>query len=104
MAWFDDNLMRPESAGLLGAALGWLNAPGGNWRVQAFNLLGGLGAATYVAPWLAEAASIKAQSGQLAFAFLLGLVGMNVMAKIIMATKQITRQEILELLTRVLGK
>ncbi len=104
MAWFDDHLMRPESAGLLGAALGWLNAPGGSWRVQAFNLLGGLGAAVYVAPWLAEAASIKSASGQLAFAFLLGLVGMNVLAKLIAAAKKISREEILDVLTRVVGK
>lgn len=100
MSWWDDILMQPESAGTLGAILGALNAPGLTLRDQAFNLLGGLGAAIYLAPWMAERADITSSHGRLAFAFLFGLIGMNLLAKLITTARQIDWSGILQMLTK----
>lgn len=78
-----DDLNRPEAAGTLGAILGALNAPGSSLREQAYNLLAGIGSAIYLAPYIAEQFSVSAHSGRMALAFLAGLIGMNVVAKLI---------------------
>ena len=48
MNW-DDMLHSPDAAGVMGAILGWLSAPGGTLRAQLFNVGAGLGAAIFLA-------------------------------------------------------
>lgn len=78
-----DDFSRPEAAGTLGAILGALNAPGANLREQVYNLLAGIGAAVYLAPYVAEKFALVSPHGKMALAFLAGLVGMNIVAKLI---------------------
>ena len=56
--------------------------------MQLFNIGAGLGAAVFLAPFLAERAGIESQAGQMAFAFIVGLVGMNLLPKLSNAIKQ----------------
>ena len=87
MNWWDDNmtphLVRPEVAGTAGAILGWLKAPGETVRMQAFNLLAGIAAAVYVAPYVTEQLGVTSQAGKFFAAFILGLIGMNLLSKAI---------------------
>lgn len=79
--WFDDSILRPEVAGFAGAMVGLFNAPGRSARERAFNLLAGLSVAWFIAPWVSEYFSINTKNGQMAVAFIVGLVGMNLVAK-----------------------
>lgn len=83
MNWFDDVWVRPESAGVAGALLGLFNAPGETWRLRTFNLGSGVAASWFLAPWVCEVVGITSENGRLALAFLVGLIGMNLVAKII---------------------
>lgn len=104
MTWWDENiapiLMQPASAGVTGAILGALNAPGLTIREQFFNLFAGVGAAIYLAPFLAEEANIQSGHGQLAFAFVVGLLGMNLLAKIIAAGRRADWSMLIDLLSK----
>ena len=84
----EDLIKSPDAAGTAGAILGWLSAPGGTWRDQLFNVGAGFGAAFFLAPYLAERAGLSSRSSQMAFAFVVGLVGMNVLPKLISAAKR----------------
>jgi hypothetical protein len=84
----EDIVKSPDAAGVAGAILGWLSAPGGTLREQLFNILAGLCCAVFLAPWMAERAGIGSQSGRMAFAFIVGLVGMNILPKLIGAAKR----------------
>lgn len=86
MNW-DDMLHSPDAAGVVGAILGWLSVPGGTMRAQLFNVGAGLGAAIFLAPFLAERAGIESQAGRMAFAFIVGLVGMNLLPKLSSAAR-----------------
>lgn len=88
MSW-DELVKSPDAAGVAGAILGWLSAPGGTLRMQLFNVGAGLGAAIFLAPYLAERAGIESQSGRMAFAFIVGLVGMNLLPKLTTAAKSL---------------
>jgi hypothetical protein len=83
-----DDFSRPEAAGTLGAILGALNAPGSTLRERAWNLLAGLGAAVYLAPYAAEKFSLASMPGRMALAFLAGLLGMNIVAKLISGARR----------------
>ena len=85
---FEDLIKSPDAAGTVGAVLGWLSAPGGSLREQLFNISAGVACAVYLAPWLAERANIGSQHGRMAFAFIVGLVGMNIVPKLISAAKR----------------
>lgn len=87
MSW-EDIVKSPDTAGTVGALLGWLSAPGGTLREQLFNVLAGLGAAIFLAPYLAERAGLSSRPSQMAFAFVVGLVGMNVLPKLSAAAKR----------------
>ena len=104
MTWWDDNitpiLMQPASAGVAGAVLGALNAPGLTLREQFFNLLAGVASAIYLAPFLAERADIRSDHGQLAFAFVVGLLGMNLLAKLIAAGRKFDWDALVSLMSR----
>jgi hypothetical protein len=86
MSW-EDIVKTPDVAGTVGAVLGWLSAPGKTLKDQAFNLGAGLAAAMYLAPFLAERFGWESPTGRIAFAFLVGLGGMNLLAKVISAFK-----------------
>lgn len=81
MTWFDDSVLRPEVAGPVGALVGLFHTPGKSLRERAFNMVAGLGAAWFLAPWLTSYLSIDAKNGQMAVAFMVGLVGMNLLSK-----------------------
>lgn len=87
MSWWDEyvvpTIARPEVPATLGAILGWLGAPGTTVRQQAFNFLAGIGSAIYVAPYLAETLGITSQAGTAFFVFVMGMLGMNLLAKTI---------------------
>jgi len=87
MSW-EDLVKSPDAAGVTGAILGWLSAPGGTLREQLFNVGAGLGAAIFMAPYLAERAGLESQAGRMAFAFIVGLVGMNIVPKLLAAAKR----------------
>lgn len=83
MPWYTEYL-KPEAAGMAGALLGFLHAPGSTWRERAFNLTAGVGASIYLAPWISESLiGVTSTKGHLAVAFFTGLVGMNLLSKII---------------------
>lgn len=88
MSW-NDYLHSPDTAGVVGAVLGWLSAPGGTLREQLFNIGAGLGAAIFLAPYLAERAGIGSMAGRMAFAFIVGLVGMNLVPKLSQAMRSL---------------
>lgn len=79
--WFDNTILRPEVAGAAGALVGLFNAPGKTWRERTFNALAGLSTAWFIAPWLSEYFPITTKNGQTALAFVVGLVGMNLVSK-----------------------
>ncbi len=87
MSW-EDIVKSPDAAGTVGALLGWLSAPGGSLREQLFNVGAGLGAAIFLAPYMAERAGLQSKPGLLAFSFLVGLVGMNLLPKLSAAAKR----------------
>jgi hypothetical protein len=84
----EEILKSPDVAGTAGAILGWLSAPGGTLREQLFNVGAGFGAAFFLAPYMAERAGLESRASQMAFAFVVGLVGMNVLPKLISAAKR----------------
>lgn len=98
------HLLRPESAGLVGAVLAFLRAPGATVTQKAFNLLSGVAMAVFVGPWLAEQVHITSRAGLIAFAFVLGLVGMNLVAKLIDRVSSMTWDDMTALVLRVLGR
>lgn len=87
MSW-DELVKNPDAAGVAGAILGWLSAPGGTLRMQLFNICAGLACAVFLAPYVAERAGIESKSGLMAFSFVVGLVGMNLLPKITSAAQR----------------
>ncbi len=87
MNW-EDFIKTPDVAGAAGAVLGWLSAPGGTMREQAFNICAGLSCAVFIAPYIAERAGLESKAGQLAFSFIVGLVGLNIIPKLTAAAKR----------------
>jgi len=88
MNW-EDIVKTPDMAGTVGAVLGFLSAPGGTRRMQAFNLFAGIGGALFLAPYVAEQAGLSSQAARMAFAFLVGLVSMNILPKLTAAAQQV---------------
>lgn len=86
MSW-EDFVKTPDVAGTVGAVLGFLSAPGGTRREQAFNLISGFGCAIFVAPYLAERVDMQSPAALMAFSFAVGLVGMNILPKLTSAAK-----------------
>jgi len=87
MSW-EEFVKTPDVAGSVGAVLGFLSAPGGTRREQAFNLIAGLGCALFIAPYVAERAGMETQASRMAFAFVVGLIGMNILPKLTIAAKR----------------
>lgn len=87
MNW-EDLIKSPDAAGTAGAILGWLSSPGGTLKMQLFNLLAGIGCAVFLAPYLAEKAGLSSKPGLLAFSFVVGLVGLNILPKVTAAAKR----------------
>lgn len=88
MSW-EDVVKSPDAAGVAGALLGWLSAPGGTLRAQLFNVGAGLACAVFLAPYMAERAGIESKSGLMAFSFVVGLVGMNLLPKLTAAARSL---------------
>lgn len=81
--WLDLHIMRPEVTGLIGSMLGVLNTPGAGWRQRVFNFGAGLGAAWFLAPAIEDYFNLNSTNARMAVAFVVGLVGMNLLAKVI---------------------
>lgn len=86
--WFDAHVLRPETTGLIGSVLGFVNAPGQNWRERLFNFGSGLGAAWFLAPAVEDYFELSSRNQRMAVAFVIGLVGMNLVAKVIEHVKK----------------
>lgn len=83
MGFFDEHVLRPETTGLLGSILGAINAPGATWRERLFNFGSGLGAAWFLAPAVEDYFELASRNQRMAVAFVIGLVGMNLVSKVI---------------------
>lgn len=88
MSW-EDIVKTPDVAGAVGAILGWLSAPGGTLRMQSVNLIAGLGCAVFIAPFVSERAGMESHAAQMAFSFVVGLVGLNIIPKLTAAAKRV---------------
>lgn len=100
MSWFDENILRPETAGVAGALLGLFNAPGADLRERAFNLLAGVGAATFLGPWITDLIGVHSKNSSMALAFTVGLVGMNLVSKLIDQARTMTFADFVGMLRR----
>jgi hypothetical protein len=89
MSWWEEVVKTPDAAGTVGAVLGFLSAPGGTRRQQIANLAAGVGCALFVAPFVAERAGMQSQPSQMAFAFIIGLIGMNIVPKLLLAAERV---------------
>lgn len=87
MSW-EDIVKTPDMAGTAGAVLGWLSAPGGTLRMQLVNLGAGLSCAVFIAPYVSERAGMESNAAQMAFSFVVGLVGLNIIPKLTAAAKK----------------
>lgn len=87
MSWWDENVtgyvQRQEIAAIAGAVLGALNAPGQLLREKVYNVAAGFAAALYLAPPAIELLHVPTDAGKTAFVFTTGLLGMNVLVKMI---------------------
>ena len=81
--WWDAHFLRPEVTGMIGSLLGVLNTPGTGWRERLFNFGAGLGAAWFLAPAIEDYFNLQSTNARMAVAFVVGLVGMNLLAKIV---------------------
>ena len=88
MNW-EEFLKSPDVAGTAGAILGWLSTPGGTVKQQLFNFGAGVCCALFVAPYVAERAGMESQAARMAFAFVVGLIGMNILPKLTTAAKKV---------------
>lgn len=100
MSWFDDNILRPETAGVAGAVLGLFNAPGATARERLFNLGAGVAAAIFLGPWITDVVGVHSKNSSMALAFIVGLVGMNLVAKFIEQAKSMTLSDFVGMLKR----
>lgn len=104
MGFFDDHLLRPEATGLIGSLLGVLNTPGTGWRERVFNFGAGAGAAWFIAPAVEDYFSLTSNNARMAVAFVVGLVGMNLLAKIIDYVKNTPLASLFKLKVPARGK
>ena len=102
MAIWDELTTRYEIAGAVGSVLGWLVAPGGTLKQQAFSLLAGLACALWVAPFLIDANQVTSQNGKFFVVFLTGSLGANLLAKTIAATEGLKAADVGEYLLSLL--
>lgn len=86
MSWMDDAraaISDPAFAGVAGSILSLKWAPGEEWTTRIVSFLVGLGFSIWGTQALIEALSIKWTNAQSLFAFLLGMLSMNLLAKLI---------------------
>lgn len=88
-------IITPEGAGGVGAAISLRWVPGKTWlsRISAFGA--GLAFALFVVPFLVDYLEIKSIKGIVAFAFVGGLTGMNVLAKVWEFARDVELQKLL---------
>lgn len=95
--WFNEHVLQPEVSGLAGAALGALNTPGSSKWEKLLNFAAGICAAWFLTPAITEYFAMQTQSAKMAAAFIVGLVGMNLLSKII---DHVRRSKLSDLLSR----
>lgn len=98
--WVNENVVRPEFSGPAGALLGLLNAPGKTMRERAFNLGAGLSVAVFLSPVVDSYFNVTTRNQQTAVAFVIGLLGMNLVAKAIDYVRQTSVSDILSTFRR----
>ncbi len=85
MSWIDDARAAagdPTVAGVVGSLLSLKWAPGEDWKTKFVSFLCGLAWAVFGAKAIISAMGVTWDNAQTLFAFLLGLLGMNLTAKI----------------------
>ena len=98
--WTSDNVIRPEVSGIAGAFLGLLNTPGATLRERVFNFLAGVSCAAFLAPSLDQYYNITSKSQTTAIAFVVGLLGMNLVAKAIDYLRQTSVSDLISMFRR----
>lgn len=84
MSWMDEARAAagdPTFAGVVGSLLSLRWAPGDHWREKVVSFVCGMAFAVFAAPSLIDAMAVKWANAQSLFAFLMGLLGMNLVAK-----------------------
>lgn len=87
----------PEAAGVLGSLISLRWTPGDTWFLRLTGFAGGIGFAMFIAPLLIEYMEIKSQKGPLAFAFIGGLIGMNLLVKTVEFIRDIDSQSLMSI-------
>ncbi len=85
MSWIDEvrnAISDPAAAGVAGSLLSLQWVPGATWKTKMISFLCGMACAIYVTPTLLDALDVRWHNSQSLFAFLLGLLGMNLLAKL----------------------
>lgn len=98
MSWIDDARAAagdPTVAGVVGSLLSLKWAPGGDWKTKFVSFLCGLAWAVFGARALISAMGVTWDNAQTLFAFLLGLLGMNLTAKVSEFIKTTTIAELI---------
>ena len=98
--WMSENLIRPEVSGAAGATLGLLNAPGTTLRERVFNFMAGVCCAAFLAPVIDQYYNITSKSQTTAIAFVVGLLGMNLVAKAIDYLRQTSVSDLINMFRR----
>lgn len=97
----NNTLQQPAVAGVIGSLLSLRWVPGDKWWEKFFSFGCGIGTALYLAPAAVAYMEIKSSWGPPAFGFMAGLVGMNLIAKLVDIVKN---GDWLALLTALKGK
>lgn len=86
MSWLDDAgnwLTNPQVAGVFGSLLSLRWAPGKDWRDKVFSFGCGVACTAYLAPAAVDYMGLAAKWAPPLFGFLAGLLGMNIVAKLV---------------------
>lgn len=93
-------LVTPEGAGAIGSIVSLRWAPGDSILVRLTSVAGGMAFAIFVVPFLVEYMEIKSARAPLAFAFIGGLIGMNILSKAWLFAQSIDFRELLSIALR----
>ena len=85
----------PFIVGLLGAIVALRGTPGASWPERAFNVACGSMLSGYVSPAMAEYFGLATSNMQAASAFVVGLLGLNLVATLVLWLKELKLADLL---------